>query len=281
MKTTLFVSLGALVMVGAGIFALQDSSPAEAQEDMEPTSKPTAKIVAEEVAYQDGDADCTGYIAYDNAMKGRRPVVLIVHDWMGRGEFDQARAEDLAELGYLAFSIDVYGNDTRPTNREEAQKASGQWYGQLEKLHARLNAGMDAALAHDMADADRVAVMGYCFGGMCALELARSGADVHAISFHGSLGNKQPERANNIKGNILVLHGADDPHADMEQVNGLVKEMRNAKVDYEVVLYGGAVHSFTNPKAGNDPSKGSAYDEQANARSWERMQNFFSEVFAE
>src|SRR5690606_11948368 len=154
---------------------------------------------------------------------------------------------------------------------------AGAWKNDTAALRTRLQAGMNAALALEQADKDRVGAMGYCFGGFSALELARSGADVKGvISFHGSLRSATPEDAKNIKGKVLVLHGADD---DFESVAIINKEMKDAGVDYELDLYGHTVHAFTNPKAGNDPSKGVAYSAQADKRSWQRTEDFFEEIF--
>jgi dienelactone hydrolase len=234
------------------------------------------EVQTKTVTYKDGDAECEGFAAWDASLKGTRPVVLVVHDWMGRGEYDETRARQLAELGYLAFSIDVYGKDVRPTNRQEAGAAAGKWRGDTAAFRTRLKAGMDAALALENADKSKVAILGYCFGGTAALELARSGADIDgAISFHGGLVSATPDDAKNIKGKILVLHGADDK---IDTAIKLHEEMKAAKVDYQIVLYGHAVHSFTNPKAGNDPSTGNAYDEKADRRSWEDMKDFLAEA---
>lgn len=240
-------------------------------------STPKTDVKTKTVTYKDGEAECEGFVAWDANRKGTRPVVLVVHDWMGRGEYDERRARELAELGYLAFSMDVYGKDVRPKNRDEAGKAAGKWRGgDIAAFRTRLKAGMDAALADENADKSRVAILGYCFGGTAALELARSGADIDgAISFHGGLVSATPTDAKNIKGKVLVLHGADDK---VETAITLHEEMKAAKVDYQIVLYGHAVHSFTNPKAGNDPSTGNAYDEKADRRSWEDMKDFLAEA---
>jgi len=274
MKTTLTAAVAALLIVATMVVADLTNRSTEAQE----TSKQAGpNITTQVVNYKDGDTECEGFAAWDANLKGKRPVVLIVHDWMGRGEFDEARAKQLAALGYLAFSVDVYGKGVRPTNAGEAGKTAGAWKNDTAALRTRLQAGMNAALALEQADKDRVGAMGYCFGGFSALELARSGADVKGvISFHGSLRSDKPEDAKNIKGKVLVLHGADD---DFESVAIINKEMKDAGVDYELDLYGHTVHAFTNPKAGNDPSRGVAYSAQADARSWQRMEDFFEEIF--
>lgn len=231
--------------------------------------------------YMDGEADCQAYIAFDANIKGKRPAVLIVHDWMGRGKFDEQRARELAALGYVGFSVDVYGKAVRPENRDQARAAATSWYGDRAKLRTRLKAALDTATKHELVDASRVAVIGYCFGGACALELARSSADIAgAVSFHGSLSTDLPATQGAIKAKVLILHGADDPGVPMEQVQAVWQEMQTAKADWQLVSYGNAVHSFTNPAAGNDNSRGSAYNESADKRSWVAMKEFFNEVFA-
>lgn len=271
MKTALSFAVAITLLAGAAIGAWLAHEPVVAQ-----GAQALPDVQTNNVTYKDGDAECEGFAAWDANIKGKRPVVLVVHDWIGRGAYDERRTKDLAALGYLAFSIDVYGKNVRPKDRTEASKAAGQWRGDIAALRTRLKAGMDAALALDNADTSRVAILGYCFGGTAALELARSGADVDgAISFHGGLVSATPEDAKNIKGKVLVLHGADDK---VETALKLHEEMKAAKVDYQIVLYGHAVHSFSNPAAGNDPSTGNAYDEKADRRSWEDMRDFLAEV---
>jgi dienelactone hydrolase len=274
MKTGFAVAVAFTLLIGAAIAAFSSRGTAIAQAE-------TVKhdVQSKTVTYKDGETECEGFIAWDAGRKGIRPVVLVVHDWMGRGEFDEARAKQLAELGYLAFSADVYGKGVRPKNAEQAGDAAGSWKADVPALRTRLKAALDTALADASADKTRVAILGYCFGGTCALELARSGADIDgAISFHGGLDSETPDDAKAIKGKVLVLHGADDPFADLESVLALNEEMKNAGVDYQVVLYGHAVHSFTNRRAGTDNSKGAAYNEKADRRSWEAMQDFLADA---
>lgn len=278
MKKAMSIGVAAMLLLTTIVSVAHFGATSEAQDVALQAEK--SNITTKVVTYKDGDTECEGFLAWDSAQTGKRPVVLIVHDWMGRGEFDEAKARDLAGLGYLAFSIDVYGKDVRPANAGEAGKAAGSWKGNIAGLRTRLQAGMKTALADKNADSSKVSAMGFCFGGTCVLELARSGAAVNGvISFHGGLGTDTPEDAANIKGKVLVLHGAADPYANMEEVVALNKEMEDAKVNYEIVLYGHAVHSFTNKAAGDDPKRGAAYDAQADARSWKRMQSFFTELF--
>lgn len=240
-----------------------------------------AEIVTKTVEYKQGDTTLEGFVAYDNAVKGSKPGVLIVHQWKGLGAYEKMRAEMLAKMGYVAFACDIYGKGVRPTTMQEAGAQAGKYKGDRALLRARVKAGFETLLKQEGVDKEKVAAMGYCFGGTTALELARSGADVDGVvSFHGGLSSPTPEDAKNIKAKVLALHGADDPNVPPAEVAGFEKEMRDAKVDWQLVAYGNAVHSFTDKGAGNDNSKGAAYNEHADRRSWEAMKDFFAEIFA-
>ncbi|HWQ80993.1 MAG TPA: dienelactone hydrolase family protein [Ignavibacteria bacterium] len=239
-----------------------------------------AQIVTENVTYDDGGVLLLGYIAYDESIQNKKPAVIIVHDWMGIGEFAKEKAEAIAKLGYVGFAVDIYGIDSRPKNTQEAGKLAGTYKNDRNLMRKRINIAFDEIKKKNYVNPDRIAVMGYCFGGTVALELARSGADVKGtVSFHGGLDTPYPKDAKNIKGKVLVLHGGDDPFVPREQVSAFEKEMNDAGVDYQLFIYSGAVHSFTNPAAGNDNSKGAAYNEKADKRSWEAMKTFFKEIF--
>jgi len=239
-------------------------------------------LTAETVEYKAGDVTCEGYLVFDPAVKGARPGVLVVHDWMGIGDFAKAKADALARLGYTAFAADIYGKGVRPKDGKEAGGQAGRFKGDRALLRARVTAAFEALVARkDLVDAARVGSIGFCFGGTTVLELARSGAKVAAaVSFHGGLESPTPADAKQITGTVLALHGADDPFVPAAEVAGFQEEMRAAKVDWQLVQYGGAVHSFTNPAAGNDPSKGAAYQALADARSWIAMKACFDEAFA-
>ncbi len=239
-----------------------------------------AEIKTQTIEYKHGDAVLEGYLAYDDAASGARPGVLVVHDWTGLRENPKKRAEQLAGLGYVAFAIDMYGKGIRPTDPKDAGAQAAIYKKDRQLMRDRAKAGLQVLLSQKNVDDSRIAAIGYCFGGTTVLELARSGADLRGVvSFHGGLDTPNPEDAKNIKGKVLILHGADDPFAPKEQVLALEDEMRNAGVDYQVHLYGGAVHSFTIPEAGDDPSKGAAYNASADKRSWEAMKQFFTEIF--
>jgi dienelactone hydrolase len=243
------------------------------------TGTSMAEIKTEVIEYKVGDAVLQGYLAYDTAGKGKAPGVLVVHDWLGLSDYTKMRVEMLAKLGYVAFAADVYGKGIRPANAQEAQAEAGKFYGNRGAIRERLKAALKVLSERPETDASREAVIGYCFGGMCALELARSGAPLNAVvTFHGSLTTPTPADAKNIKGKVLVLHGADDPYVKPEDVKGFMEEMKSGGVDYQIVQYGGAVHSFTDKRAGSDNSKGAAYNEKADVRSWRAMQDFFAET---
>ena len=239
-----------------------------------------AALRTELVEYRQGDAVLQGYLAYDDAGKGQRPGVVVVHEWWGLNDYAKKRADQLAQLGYVAFAADIYGKEIRPKTPAEAGEQAGKFKADRPLLRARVNAAVQVLKNHSLVDPRRIAAIGYCFGGTAVLELARSGADVAGVvSFHGGLDTPNPGDARQIKCKVLVLHGADDPHVKPAEVAAFQDEMRQAHVDWQMTSYGGAVHSFTNPGSGSDSSKGVAYNEPADRRSWEAMKQFFAEIF--
>lgn len=239
-----------------------------------------AEIKTATVEYKQGDATLEGFHAYDDAKQGKRPGILIVHQWKGLGDYEKERAQMLAKLGYNVLAVDIYGKGVRPNNPKDAGALAGKYKSDRALLRNRVKAGLDELKKNSLTDPKNTAAIGYCFGGTTVLELARSGADVAGVvSFHGGLGTPNPGDAKNIKSKVLALHGADDPHVAPPEVAAFEKEMREANVDWQLVAYGGAVHSFTDWNAGNDHSKGAAYNEKADKRSWEAMKQFFAEIF--
>jgi len=239
-----------------------------------------AQIHTESVEYRQGDTVLEGYLAYDTAIKGKRPGVLIVHQWKGLSDYEKKRAEMLAKLGYIAFAVDVYGKGVRPSTSQEAGAQAGKHKSDRDLLRSRLQAGLAVLQKQELADPRRIAAIGYCFGGTAVIELARSGADIAGVvSFHGGLDSPHPEDGKNIRCKVLACHGADDPHVSAKDLAAFEDEMRQAKVDWELIKYGGAVHSFTDWDAGNDPQRGAAYNERADHRSWAAMKQFFAEIF--
>jgi dienelactone hydrolase len=256
-----------LAVVLATAFVFAGVSPAD------------AALKTEVVEYRHGDVVLEGYLAYDDSFQGKRPGVLVVHEWYGHNPYVRMRAEQLARLGYVAFASDIYGKGVLAKDQKEAAGLAGTYLGDRKLLRARAAAGLDVLRNRKEVDPTRLAAIGYCFGGSTVLELARSGADLKSVaSFHGLLNTPTPEDARNIKGRVLVLHGGDDPYVPMKQVEAFQEEMRKGGVDWQFVTYGGAVHRFTNPEAGSDNSKGAAYNERADRRSWEAMKVFFAET---
>lgn len=239
-----------------------------------------AEMQTKMVTYEQGGTVLEGYVAYDDAFSGPRPGVLIIHQWMGLTDYEMMRARMLAELGYVAFCADIYGQGVRPQTMEEAAAQAGKYRADRALMRARAQAGLDALKAQPQVDPLHTAAIGYCFGGGVALELARSGADLQAVvSFHGNLDTPNPADAANIRCKVLACHGAADPHVTLDQVVAFANEMNAAGVDWELNMYGNAVHSFTQKDAGDDPSLGAAYNEAADRRSWAAMQQLFAEVF--
>ena len=239
-----------------------------------------AEMVTKTIDYKDGDVTLEGFLAYDASISGKRPGILVVHEWTGLNDYARSRAQQLAEMGYVAFALDMYGKGVRPSNPQEASEQATKYRSDRQLMRRRARAGLDVLMGQELTDKAHVAAIGYCFGGGVALELARSGAPLAGVvSFHGNLDTPNPADARNIKGKILVCHGGDDPHVPQEQVLAFQKEMRDAGVDWQMNIYGGAVHSFTNPASGNDPSRGVAYNAEADHRSWQAMKDFFNEIF--
>ncbi len=239
-----------------------------------------AAIVTKDVTYRDGATECRGYLAYDSAKKDA-PGVLVVPQWMGLTDYERGRARQLAELGYVAFCADIYGEGHNAADVKEAGQLAGKFKADRSLYRSRLAAALAALRQSPTVAAKRCAAIGYCFGGTGVLELARSGADVlGVVSFHGGLDSPNPADGKDIKAKVLILHGADDPYSSQADIAALKQELESGGVDYEMVFYGHAVHSFTQPMAGNDPSKGAAYDEKADKRSWVAMKDFFDELFA-
>jgi dienelactone hydrolase len=239
-----------------------------------------AAIKTEVIEYRQGDTVLEGFLAYDDAVTTPRPGVLVVHQWLGLTDYEKKRATMLAELGYVAFAADIYGQGVRPPTPQEAGKEAGKYKADRALLRARVNAGLDRLRQFPQVAAAKVAAIGYCFGGTTVLELARGGADVTGVvSFHGGLGMPTPADPKNLRGKVLALHGADDPFVPAAEVAAFEQEMRAAKADWQLVAYGGAVHSFTDWRADGSFSPGAKYHEAADRRSWAAMRTFFDELF--
>lgn len=237
-----------------------------------------AAVKTETVEYKQGDTTLEGVLVYDDTAKTPRPGVLIVHQWMGLTDYEKKRAAMLAELGYAAFCVDIYGKGVRPANPQAAGAEAGKYKKDRTLLRERVNAGLDTFKKQKVVDKKHIAAIGYCFGGTTVIELARSGADVAGVvSFHGGLDSPKPEDGKNIKGKVLACHGADDPFVPAKDLAAFEDEMRNAKVDWRLIKYGGAVHSFTDWNA-TGSMEGAKYNERADKRSWEDMKSFLGEA---
>lgn len=238
----------------------------------------SALVKTKAVQYKHGDTVLEGWAAWEDGFKEKRPGVLVVHEWWGHGPYARKRAEQLAKQGYTAFALDMYGKGVLAKTHEEAGQLAGAFFSDRARMRERALAGLEQLKKLPFVDDSQLAAIGYCFGGTTVLELARAGVDLKGVaSFHGNLATPAPA-TEKPQARVLVLHGADDEMAN-PGVPGFIEEMRKAGADWQLIQYGGAVHSFTVPEAGNDPSKGMAYDRSADERSWKALLAFFEEIF--
>jgi dienelactone hydrolase len=245
----------------------------------------SAEIITEEISYQQGDTVMKGLIAYDDALEGKRPGILVVHEWWGHNAYARKRARMLAELGYTALAVDMYGDGKTADHPEDAGKFSKAVGSNLPLAKARFDAAVTTLQQQDTVEADKIAAIGYCFGGGILLNMARMGTDIDGVvSYHGSVATSSPAKKGDIKTRIRVFNGADDPFVKAEQIEAFKQEMDAAGADYKFVNYPGAMHSFTNPDADTFGKKFNlplAYNEDADKDSWQQTQVFFQEIFAE
>lgn len=240
-----------------------------------------AEIKTEAVDYKQGDTSLKGYLAYDDALQGQRPGVVIYPEWWGLTDYPKHRAEQLAKLGYIAFAADLYGDGKTTDDPKEATALSGELYKNPRVLRDRAGAALDTLRKQKGVDPSKVAAIGYCFGGTTALELARDGGDVACVvTFHAGLDPlaAAEDKTAPIKPKILVCTGADDAFVPPEKVTAFEKEMDVRKADWELNVYAHAVHAFTNPDAGKYGMKNIAYNAEADRRSWKAMEDFFAET---
>ena len=239
-----------------------------------------AEIVTETVEYKQGDTVLEGYLAYDNAVSVKKPGIIIIHEWNGPNDYTRSRARQLAELGYVGFAADIYGKGVRPEEHEEAAKISGVYRNDRDLLRKRGEAAFEFLKSKVFVNQEKIAAIGYCFGGMTVLEMARAGFDLKGVaSFHGFLNTPVPASRGDIKARVIIFHGADDKFIPEEEIKNFQEEMRKSGTDWEMISFGGAVHRFTIPSAGADPSKGMAYNEKADKRSWVMLLDFLKEIF--
>jgi len=243
----------------------------------------SAAVVGEEMTYEGAGVTMKGYLAYDDATAEKRPGVLVVHEWWGHNDYARKRAHMLAELGYVAMAVDMYGDGKQAMHPDDAGKFAGEVMQNTATARGRFQAALEQLKRHPATDTGRIAAIGYCFGGGVVLHMARAGMDLAGVvSFHGSLKTQSPAEAGLVKASILVCHGAKDPLVPPEQVGEFMREMTAAGADLRFSAYPEATHSFTNPEADQFAEKFGlpvGYDAEADQQSWAEMQAFFKRIF--
>jgi dienelactone hydrolase len=239
-----------------------------------------AKIVTQAVPYQHEGVELEGFLAYDDAVEGKRPAVLIVHEWWGLNDYVRKRAEQLAGLGYVAFAVDMYGKGKVTEHPKEASEWAQQIRSNIQLWQQRASAGLEALKKEQRVDPNRIAAIGYCFGGSTVQQLAYTGADIKGIvSFHGSLVAPTEEQAKRTTAKIMICDGASDPMIKPADQQEYIAAMERSGLDWLMVIYGGARHSFTNPDADKLGMEALKYNKAADQRSWAHMRDFFNEIF--
>lgn len=235
-----------------------------------------AAIKTGTLSYTHNNVPLEGYYAYDDSIKTPTAAILVAHAWNGITNYEKSRIEQLATLGYVVMGLDMYGKNKQPTSMSEAAALSRTYKSNLTLLRERATHGLQALLSLPNVNSQNITVVGYCFGGTVALEMARDSAPVkRVVSFHGGLKTTLP--AKSITARILALHGGDDPFVPPFEVDAFEKEMRASKADWQLITYGQAVHAFSDPGSGNDPSTGAAYNPLADKRSWQAFITFLQE----
>ncbi len=244
----------------------------------------TPDIKHEEVTYKADTLTMKGYLAYDAAIEGKRPGILVVHEWWGHNEYARKRADMLAELGYAALAVDMYGDGKKADHPADAMKFASQVMQNVDQAKVRFLAGLEKLKSYPFVDPDKIAAIGYCFGGGVVLHMARMGVDLDGVvSFHGSIATQMPAEKDSVKAQILVCNGADDSFVTQEQIDAFKQEMDSAGVSYQFINYPGAKHSFTNPEADAFAKKFDmplAYNAKADTASWEDMETFLQKIFS-
>ncbi len=245
-------------------------------------SSAQAKIVSQTVDYTDEKGTALqGYVVYDDATSGKRPGVIVVHDWRGLTDYTRKRSDMLAQLGYIAFAADIYGKGVRPQSVPEYSKQIAIYKGDRPLYRERERAAYHAFLKQPLVDASRIGAIGYCFGGTGVIEMARDGLDLKGVvSFHGGLDSQPVTAGATIKTKVLALCGADDPYESAADMTAFEQQLRENNVDYQIVKYGHAVHAFTDPGVDALHQDGAKYNADADHRSWQAMRDFLSELFA-
>lgn len=237
-------------------------------------------IKTTQLDYLDNGKTLEAYYAFDDQHTGGRPLVLVAHDWSGRNAFAEQKARDLAALGYVGFALDMYGKGILGATNEEKSALIQPFFADRSLVTRRMQVALNLASGLPQVDSANIAALGFCFGGLCVLDLARSGVAIQGVvSFHGLLDAPSAKPQHEIRASVLALHGFDDPLATPEQLVAFGQEMTAAKADWQVHVYGNTKHAFTNPAA-KDEAAGLVFREKANARSWLAMKNFLLEVFS-
>lgn len=244
------------------------------------------KMKEEKVLYNSGSVECQGFMVSDPTVATKRPGIVIAHAWRGLDDFAREKARQLAKLGYIAFASDLYGSGLHVQTDEEASSAMTPLFLDRNILRERIVAAYETLRKNPFVDKSKIGAIGFCFGGATVIELLRSGVELKGVvAFHALLGNslgdkraKMAPNAAHLKGSLLILHGYEDPSVSAEDIAHIEKEFTEAKVDWQINLYGQTVHAFTNPQA-NDPAKGLVYNSRTAKRAWQNMENFFNEVF--
>lgn len=241
------------------------------------------RIVTQELSYSVDTLQMKGFLAYDQNLTGKRPGILVVHEWWGHNEYARKRARMLAELGYIALAVDMYGNGQQADHPDDAIKFAMTVMNDIDQAGRRFNAALETLKKQELTDPDKIAAIGYCFGGGVVLHMARAGFDLDGVaSFHGSIATAQPAGPGEIKAKILVCNGAADPFVTADQIDAFKAEMDSAGADYIFINYPETKHSFTNPDADRLGQKFNLpleYNEKSDKESWQEMQNFLREIF--
>jgi len=259
-----------IVLLLIGVATLADAAP---------------KLIAKAVDYTSQGVTSKGYLVYDDNIKGKRPGVLVVHEWWGLNDYARKRARMLAELGYVALAVDMYGDGKTATHPDDAGRFSSELMKNFDVAKTRFLTAEDFLKQQPIVDPARIAAIGYCFGGGVVLNMARQGADLKGVaSFHGSLSAVKPAQPGMVKAKVLVLHGADDKFIKPEQIDDFKKEMSDGAVDYRFISYPGALHSFTSPEAdalGRKFNMPIAYNAEADRQSWDELKTFLTKIFGQ
>lgn len=239
-----------------------------------------AEVITKTISYQHDGVNLEGFLAYDDSVKGKRPALLVVHEWWGLNDYVRSRAEQLARMGYVAFALDMYGKGKVTRHPSQA----GEWMKQIRsnvyQWQQRALAGLEVLKNDPRTDPDRIAAIGYCFGGATVQQLAYSGANIKGVvSFHGSLLLPMSDQIQKVKAKILICHGAADPFTKTAEIGQYISAMERAGLDYKMIIYAGAKHGFTNPGADKFGMDAVKYSKSADLRSWVDMKVFFAEIF--